>query len=111
MSAYGVSSRWFSDRSRIPWLGVVPSIRPAWQGNDLVAVEPMARFSGPYWEPEPSLPFAEFMGRLLTSRFVAHAPQRHTVRPVRALWASPRCVLAEAKKLRAAPCPKGSIRP
>ncbi|WRZ96427.1 competence protein CoiA family protein (plasmid) [Streptomyces sp. NBC_01007] len=103
MSAYGVRSCWFSDRSRIPWLGVVPSVRLARQGNELVAVEPMARFSGPYWEPEPSIPFAEFMGRLLTSRFIAHAPrspQRHTVRPVKTLWASPRCVLAEAKKLR-----------
>ncbi|MCX4597205.1 competence protein CoiA family protein [Streptomyces sp. NBC_01549] len=103
MSAHGVRSCWFSDRSRIPWLGIVPSVRLARQGNDLVAVEPMARFSGAYWDPEPSIPFAEFMDRLLTSRFVAHAPrspQRHTTRPVRTLWASPRCVLAEAKKLR-----------
>ncbi|MFI8930628.1 competence protein CoiA family protein [Streptomyces sp. NPDC053474] len=104
MSAYGVRSCWFSDRGRIPWLGVVPSVRLTRQGNDLLAVEPLSRFSGSYWEPESSIPFAEFIGRLLTSRFVAHvprSPQRHTVRPVRTLWASPRCVLAEARKLRA----------
>ncbi|MEN2424364.1 competence protein CoiA family protein [Streptomyces rimosus] len=102
MSAYGVRSCWFSDRSRIPWLGVVPSVRLARQDNELVAVEPMARFSDSSWAPEPSIPFAEFMSRILTLRFIGHAPrspQRH-VRSVRMLWASPRCVLAEAKKLR-----------
>ncbi|MEV8034664.1 competence protein CoiA [Streptomyces sp. NPDC086182] len=102
MSSYGVRSRWFSDRSRIPWLGAVPSVRSARQGDDLVAVEPMARFAGAYWTPEPSIPLTEFVGRFLTSRFVSHAPrtpQRHVARPVTRLWAHPKCVLAEAKKL------------
>ncbi|MEU5476788.1 competence protein CoiA family protein [Streptomyces mirabilis] len=103
MGADGVRAYWFSDRSRIPWLGAVPSVRLARQGEDLVAVEPMARFTGAYWDPEPSIPLSEFVGRVLTSRFVAHAPrtpQRHVVRPVTLLWAHPKCVLAEAKKLR-----------
>ncbi|WP_437107205.1 competence protein CoiA family protein [Streptomyces flaveolus] len=103
MAADSVRAYWFSDRSRIPWLGAVPSVRLARQGEDLVAVEPMARFTGAYWDPEPSIPLSEFVGRVLTSRLVSHAhraPQRHVVRPVTRLWAHPKCVLAEAKKLR-----------
>lgn len=103
MSASGVRSCWFSDRSRIPWLGAVPSVRLARQGDELVTVEPMARFVGGSWSPEPSIPLTEFVGRVLTSRFVAHAPrtpQWHAVRPMAQLWAHPKCVLAEARKLR-----------
>ncbi|MGA5207951.1 hypothetical protein [Streptomyces variegatus] len=103
MSAYGVSACWFSDRSRLPWLGIVPSVRLAQQGDDLVAVEPMARFVGAYWTPEPPIPLVEFIRRRLTSHLVAHVPrtpQQHVARPVRTLWAHPKCVLAEAKKLR-----------
>lgn len=102
MASYGVHSCWFSDRSRIPWLGAVPSVRLARQVDGLVAVEPMARFADAYWTPEPSIPLTEFVGRLLTSRFVSHAPrapQRHMARPATWLWAHPTCVLAEAKKL------------
>ncbi|MEU6370858.1 hypothetical protein ABZ876_35365 [Streptomyces sp. NPDC046931] len=82
MGADGVRAYWFSDRSRIPWLGAVPSMRLARQGEDLVAVEPMARFTGAYWDPEPSIPLSEFVGRVLTSRLVSHAPrtpQRHVI--------------------------------
>ncbi|MFF9396199.1 competence protein CoiA family protein [Streptomyces griseoluteus] len=103
MGADGVRAYWFSDRSRIPWLGAVSSARLARQGEDLVAVEPIARFTGAYWDPEPSIPLSKFVGRVLTSRFVSHAPrapQRQVVRPVTRLWAHPKCVLAEAKKLR-----------
>lgn len=102
MGADGVRAYWFSDRNRIPWLGAVPSVRLTRQGEGLVAVEPMARFAGAYWDPEPSMPLSEFLGRVLTSRFVSHAPrtpQRHVVRRVTLLWAHPKCVLAEAKKL------------
>lgn len=102
MGADGVQAYWFSDRSRIPWLGAVPSVRLVREGQDLVTVEPMARFTGDYWDPEPFIPLAEFVARVLTSRFVSHAPrtpQRHVARPVTRLWAHPKCVLAEAKKL------------
>ncbi|WP_176710342.1 hypothetical protein [Streptomyces sp. Wb2n-11] len=103
MGADGVRAYWFSDRSRIPWLGAVPSVRLVREGQNLVAVEPMARFTGDYWGPEPFIPLAEFVGRVLTSRLVSHAPrtpQRHVARrPVTRLWAHPKCVLAEAKKL------------
>ncbi|MFD9496871.1 competence protein CoiA family protein [Streptomyces sp. NPDC060005] len=102
MGAYGVRAYWFSDRNRIPWLGAVPSVRLTRQGEGLVVVEPMARFTGAYWDPEPSMPLSEFVGRILTWRFVSHAPRtpQHVVRPVTRLWAHPKCVLAEAKKLR-----------
>lgn len=104
MSSYGVTSCWFSDRSRIPWLGAVPSVRLARQDGDLVAVEPMARFTATYWSPEPSIPLTEFVGRLLTSRLLSHVPQtpqRHVSQPMQRLWVHPKCILAEAKVLRA----------
>ncbi|MFD6326800.1 competence protein CoiA family protein [Streptomyces sp. NPDC058442] len=103
MSASSVRACWFSDRSRIPWLGAVPSVRLARQDGGLVVVEPMARFTGTHWSPEPSIPLAQFVDRLLTSRFISHAPrtpQRHMARPVTRLWAHPQCILAEAGKLR-----------
>ncbi|NEC33802.1 competence protein CoiA family protein [Streptomyces rubrogriseus] len=103
MSTYGVRACWFSDRSRIPWLGAVPSVRLARQDDGLIAVEPMARFVGTHWTPEPSIPLAQFMSRILTWRLASHAPrrpQRHVARPVTRLWAHPKCVVAEAKKLR-----------
>ncbi|MFJ8770262.1 competence protein CoiA family protein [Streptomyces clavifer] len=103
MNAYGVRAYWFSDRNRIPWLGAVPSVRLTRQDEGLVAVEPMARFTGAYWDPEPSMPLSEFVGRVLTSRFVSHAPrtpQRHVIRPVTLLWACPKYVLSEAKNLK-----------
>ncbi|MEU1127054.1 competence protein CoiA family protein [Streptomyces sp. NPDC005899] len=102
MGADGVRAYWFSDRTRIPWLGAVPSVRLTRQGEGLVAVEPMARFTGAYWAPEPSIPLSEFVGRALTSRFVSHyprTPHHHVNRPMTLLWAHPKCVLAEAKKL------------
>lgn len=45
----------------------------------------------------------EFIRRILTSRLVARAPQspqRYSERLVEMMWASARCFLAEAKKLR-----------
>ncbi|WP_128819334.1 competence protein CoiA family protein [Streptomyces sp. S063] len=54
MGADGVRAYWFSDRSRIPWLGAVPSMRLVREGQDLVAVEPIARFTGDHWAPSRS---------------------------------------------------------
>ncbi|RPK83298.1 hypothetical protein EES45_07330 [Streptomyces sp. ADI97-07] len=102
MGAYGVRAYWFSDRTRVPWLGGVPSVRLIRQGESLVAVEPMARFTGACWAPEPSMPLAEFVGKVLTSRFVSHTPRTppyHVGQPMPLLWVHPKCVLAEAKKL------------
>ncbi|MET8420673.1 competence protein CoiA family protein [Streptomyces sp. NPDC005098] len=103
MSAYGVRSCWFSDGSRIPWLGIVPSVRVAHHDDGLVAVEPLARFSGTVWAPEPSMPLAEFVARLLSWRLVSRAPlmPQHLTQPGSRLWASPKCFLAEAKEFRA----------
>ncbi|MFB7287794.1 competence protein CoiA family protein [Actinacidiphila glaucinigra] len=104
MSSDGVEACWFSNRDRIPWLGVVPSARVARREEALVVVEPLARFAGTFWAPESSLPLGHFVRRLLTSQLVCHAPrtpQLHVVQRVAVLWAAPESVLAEEEQVRA----------
>ena len=55
MRADGVTSIWFSDRPRPPWLGVVPSVRLARpdDGQGLVVAEGLVKFDGD-WEAVPA---------------------------------------------------------
>ncbi|MGW0908692.1 competence protein CoiA family protein [Streptomyces sp. NPDC002853] len=103
MGADGVSSIWFSDRRRPPWLGTVPSIRL--EGKDgssgLTVAEGLAKFSDGGWSAvEAALP--DFLDWAFTRRIVAHAPRIPLRPPQRALatvWTAPRYVGAEHAQL------------
>ncbi|MES4906163.1 MULTISPECIES: hypothetical protein [unclassified Streptomyces] len=56
MRADGVTSIWFSDRPRPPWLGTAPSIRLATEdtGQGLLVAEGLVKFDGRGWKPVPA---------------------------------------------------------
>ncbi|MGW6023414.1 competence protein CoiA family protein [Streptomyces sp. NPDC055099] len=103
MAADGVSSIWFSDRRRPPWLGIVPSIRlERMDGeSDLTVAEGLARFSEGGWSTvTASLP--DFLGWAFTRRIIAHAPRiplRPPQRAIATVWTAPRYVGAELAQL------------
>ena len=74
MRADGVTSVWFSDRHRVPWLGTVPSARLAWPDNGqcLFIAEGLVRFKA-RWSTVPTT-LAEFLGRVFTRGIVPHRP-------------------------------------
>lgn len=88
MRADGVKSIWFSDRPRVPWLGVVPSVRLSRPDDDhgLVIAEGVAkfhpcsegtyidRFLHSYWEAVPAT-LAQFLGWAFSSAIRPHKPR------------------------------------
>lgn len=111
MRADGVTSIWFSDRPRPPWLGVVPSARLARRDDGQLAVaEGLMKFSlGPFcglviagravklgsWEPVPaSLP--QFLGWAFKDRIVPRKLRPGLEQPA-LFWTAPDYIQAEAE--------------
>jgi hypothetical protein len=93
MRADGVTSIWFSDRPKPPWLGVVPSVRLARadDGQDLVVAEGLVKFDG-YWQAVPAA-LAEFLGWAFTGRVVPYRP-RFGPEGLAVVWTAPRYIQA-----------------
>ncbi|MFF7249990.1 competence protein CoiA [Embleya sp. NPDC008237] len=100
MRADGVTSIWFSDRARPPWLGTVPSIRLATRDGDagLVVAEGLVKFRDARWRSAPQVPVADFLRWAFTGKVVPHAPRTHLEYPLRQLsqvWTAPQYIAAE----------------
>ncbi|MGW2721153.1 competence protein CoiA family protein [Streptomyces sp. NPDC001492] len=104
MRADGVSSIWFSDRRRPPWLGQVPSVRVESADGALVVAEGLAKFHDGQWEAGPQVPIAEFLRWVFAGRVVAHrrkAPVRSPLAARPMLWTAPQYTREEAAHLEA----------
>ncbi|MFE7268196.1 competence protein CoiA family protein [Streptomyces sp. NPDC057592] len=92
MAADGVRSCWFSDRSRVHWLGAVPSMRLVRDDTaGLVTAEGLAGFSRPYWEAAVPVPLDRFLARLFTGSILRHVPHARMAPRTRSLgtvWTS-----------------------
>ncbi|GGU82448.1 hypothetical protein GCM10010211_55550 [Streptomyces albospinus] len=103
MQADGVTSIWFSDRPRPPWLGSVPSIRlerPDGAGYLSVA-EGLVKFEDRGWEPVPAS-LTDFLAWAFAHRIVPHTPRTPLRYPQRALataWTAPHYIRAETARL------------
>jgi hypothetical protein len=101
MLACGVKSVWFSDRPRVPWLGVVPSVRLARPDDDhgLVVAEGLVkfrqcidgsyanRFLGSYWEAIPAT-LAQFLSWAFAGAIRPHRPRYGDA----LIWSAPRYI-------------------
>ncbi|WP_234021957.1 competence protein CoiA [Streptomyces sp. Amel2xE9] len=99
MSADGVTSIWFSDRPRPPWLGTVPSVRleRADGAKHLTVAEGLVKFSGRGWDAVPA-PLTQFLTWAFTDRIVTHTPRTPLWYPQRSLttvWTAPQYITAE----------------
>jgi hypothetical protein len=96
MRADGVTSIWFSDRQRPPWLGVVPSVRLARpdDGGGLVVAEGLVKFDGSWASVPASL--VQFLGWVFTDRIVPHR-RRHSLDGPAVIWTAPDYIRAEAE--------------
>ncbi|MDQ8707568.1 competence protein CoiA [Streptomyces sp. LHD-70] len=99
MHTDGVTSIWFSDRPRPPWLGTVPSVRlerPEGTKN-LTVAEGLVKFSARGWRPVPAgLP--QFLTWAFAGRIVTHTPRTPLWYPQRSLatvWTAPQYIAAE----------------
>ncbi|WP_327075570.1 competence protein CoiA family protein (plasmid) [Kitasatospora purpeofusca] len=98
MQADGVTSCWFSDRPRPPWLGAVPSLRLATTDAGLLVTEGLVKFAGGSWTAVPPVPVAEFLRWAFTGKVEQHAPRSPLGYPARQLarvWTAPTYVAAE----------------
>ncbi|MFB8240135.1 competence protein CoiA family protein [Kitasatospora purpeofusca] len=98
MRADGVTSCWFSDRPRPPWLGAVPSLRLAATDAGLVVAEGLVKFTGGSWAAAPQVPVADFLHWAFTGKVEQHTPRRPLDYPQRQLarvWTAPTYVAAE----------------
>jgi hypothetical protein len=98
MRADSVTSVWFSDRPRLPWLGTVPSVRLAQPDNGqcLLIAEGLVRFDG-LWGAVPAT-LVEFLGWVFTRRIVPHWPMadfRPPLTPLAMVWTAQRYIRAE----------------
>ncbi|WP_318205830.1 competence protein CoiA [Streptomyces sp. SCL15-4] len=103
MAADGVTSIWFSDRPRPPWLGTVPSVRvsrPDGQKH-LAVTEGLVKFEEGGWRPvRTSLP--QFLSWAFAHRIVPHTPRSplwYPQRPLDTVWTAPQYIAAEAAHL------------
>lgn len=81
----GVTSCWFSDRPRPPWLGTAPSLRLATTDKGVLLAEGLAKFAQGGWAAVPEVPVVGFLRRVFTGKVVPHAPRRHLFYPQRQL--------------------------
>ncbi|MFD8321867.1 competence protein CoiA family protein [Kitasatospora purpeofusca] len=105
MLADGVTSCWFSDRPRPPWLGTVPSLRLAAADSGLVVAEGLVKLAGGRWVAAPQVPVADFLRWVFTDRVVQHAPQlalSHPQRQLDLVWTAPQYIAAEDAHVREA---------
>ncbi|MFF4283184.1 competence protein CoiA [Streptomyces kronopolitis] len=103
MLADGVTSIWFSDRPRPPWLGSVPSVRLKRPEDEqhLAVVEGLVKFSGGGWSAV-SASLTEFLTWVFARRIAVHTPRTPLQYPQRALatvWTAPRYATAETAHL------------
>ncbi|MDH6129365.1 competence protein CoiA [Kitasatospora sp. GP82] len=98
MLADGVTSCWFSDRPRPPWLGTVPSLRLTTTDVGVLVAEGLVKFTGGGWEAAPQVPVADFLRWVFSGKVAPHAPRLHLRYPHRQLsqvWTAPQYVAAE----------------
>ncbi|MEV7123774.1 competence protein CoiA family protein [Kitasatospora griseola] len=98
MLANDVTSCWFSDRPRPPWLGTVPSLRLAATDAGLVVAEGLVKFTGGSWSAVPQVPVTDFLRWAFTGRVEQHTPRCPLDYPQRQLarvWTAPSYVAAE----------------
>lgn len=99
MRADGVTSIWFSDRPRPPWLGTVSSVRLERPdgANHLAVAEGLMKFQSRSWKAVPaSLP--QFLTWAFAGRIVPHSPRTPTQypqRPLATVWTAPQYISAE----------------
>lgn len=103
MRADGVTSIWFSDRPRPPWLGTVPSVRLERPegANHLAVGEGLVKFTGRDWSPVPAS-LTRFLTWAFTRRIVTHAPRtplRYPQRSLATAWTAPQYITAETAHL------------
>ncbi|MET9206802.1 competence protein CoiA family protein [Streptomyces bacillaris] len=94
----GVTSCWFSDRPRPPWLGTVPSLRLATTDDGVLVAEGLVKFAQGGWAAAPQVPVADFLRWVFTGKVVPHAPRQHLLYPQRQLaqvWTAPQYTAAE----------------
>ncbi|MFD5063829.1 competence protein CoiA [Streptomyces sp. NPDC058394] len=99
MRADGVTSIWFSDRPRPPWLGTVPSARLERPdgAKHLAVAEGLVKFTGSGWKAVPAS-LTQFITWAFAGRIVPHTPQTPLWYPQRALatvWTAPQYITAE----------------
>lgn len=101
MCADCVTSIWFSDRLRPPWLGTVPSVRLAAadsNGGGLLVAEGLVKFNGRGWGAAPQVTIADFLGWVFAGKVIPHAPRtalRYPLRPLPRIWTAPQYIAAE----------------
>ncbi|MFB8443613.1 competence protein CoiA family protein [Streptomyces niveus] len=98
----GVTSCWFSDRPRPPWLGTVPSLRLSTTDNGVVVAEGLVKFARGGWAAAPQVPVADFLRWVFTGKVTPHAPHRQLFYPQRQLaqvWTAPQYAVAESAYL------------
>ncbi len=100
MRADGVTSIWFSDRPRPPWLGTVPSIRLMTTDTapSPVVAEGLVKFDGRHWTAAPPTPLADFLLWVFTGKVVTHttrAPMEYPLRSLPLCWTAPQYIKAE----------------
>ncbi|MGY1548280.1 competence protein CoiA family protein [Streptomyces sp. MN6] len=103
MRADGVTSIWFSDRPRPPWLGTVPSVRleKPESTKHLSVAEGLVKFSGRDWSAVPAS-LTEFLTWAFARRIVTHAPRtplRYPHKPLTTVWTAPQYITAETAHL------------
>ncbi|WP_203184170.1 competence protein CoiA [Streptomyces pratensis] len=99
MRADGVSSIWFSDRPRPPWLGTVPSVRLERPDGEkrLIVAEGLVKFSDRGWAAVPAS-LSQFLTWVLDRRVLPHTPRSPLWYPQRTLttvWTATHYVQAE----------------
>ncbi|MFH9728684.1 competence protein CoiA [Streptomyces sp. NPDC017254] len=103
MRTDGVTSIWFSDRPRPPWLGTVPSVRlhrPEGEQH-LVVAEGLVKFEGSGWNAV-SASLTHFLTWTFARRVVTHAPRTpmwHPQRSLATVWTAPQYITAETTEL------------
>ena len=104
MREHGVTSCWFSDRPRPPWLGTVPSVRVvcAEGGGPLSVEEGLARFDGRSWRRAGPAALPDFLRWAFNGQAVPHTVNSESgyayeygFRRLPVVWTHPQYIEAE----------------